>query len=80
MKTEKSRFDVLQYPGCWNDLYYLYESMKVLEIFAFLELLSTATKWIMESDSESELLLIKVTELASSYNSPEDQTVMVYAN
>ena len=54
--------------------------MKVLENFAFLELLSTATKSIMESDSESELLLIKVTELASSYNSPGDQTVMVYAN
>ena len=54
--------------------------MKVLEVFALLELLSTATKSIMESDSESELLLIKVTELASSYNSPEDQTAMVYAN
>ena len=54
--------------------------MKVLEIFAFLELLSTATKSIMESDSESELLLIKVTEPASSYNSPDDQTVIVYAN
>ena len=55
--------------------------MNVLEIFVFLELfISTATKSIMESDSQSELLLIKVTELASLYNLPGDQTVMVYAN
>ena len=75
MKTEKSRYDVLQYLGCWNALYYLYESMKVLEIFAFLELWTTTTKSIIKSEKESKLFkhtLIKATELTSPYNSPGD--------
>ena len=47
--------------------------MKVLEIFAFLELLSTATKSIIESVNKGHWV-------CSSYHSPGDQTVMVYAN
>ena len=42
---------------CWNALYYLYESMKVLEIFCFLRIINHYYKvkiWKL-SDSESEL-------------------------
>ena len=53
----------------------LYGSMKVLEIFAFLELRTTTTKSIIKSEKESKLFkhtLIKATELTSPYNSPGD--------